>query len=124
MTPSFSFLDPSNAPVIQVNLVPLPLSPARLAHHALDLHRTRTLHVTVVPYAYSVKIQPIDGTYEGQMTVNVSVGANDPTTTIICLYGNRLEDAVWTQRDPKKNLEVVVNRAGTQQVAVYICACV
>ena len=69
-----------------------------------------------------MKIQPIDGTYDGQMTVNVSVGANDPTTTIICLYGNRLEDAVWTQRDPKKNLEVVVNRAGTQQVAIYICA--
>jgi hypothetical protein len=122
MTPSFSFLDPSNAPVIQVNLVPLPLSPARLAHHALDLHRTRTLHVTALPYTYSVKIQPIDGTYEGQMTVNVSVGANDPTTTIICLYGNRLEDAVLTQRDPKKNLEVVVNRAGTQQVAIYVCA--
>jgi hypothetical protein len=54
------------------------------------------------------------------VTVNVSIGANDPTTTIICLYGNRLEGAVFA--DPNKNLEVVVNRAGTKQVAIHICA--
>ena len=56
--------------------------------------------------------------------MNVSVGTNDASTSIVCLYGNRLEDVNIAQRDPSRNFEVTVARGGIQQVVVCVVCCV
>lgn len=61
-------------------------------------------------------MQPIDGTYVGELTLRVSVGKNDPTASIVCVYGNRLEGAVFAERTPNKVIEKTVDRGGETEV--------
>jgi len=37
---------------------------------------------------------------QGELLVHVGIGANDATTSVICHYGNRIEDAVFFANVP------------------------
>ena len=50
--------------------------------------------------------------------VNVSAGKNDPKSSIVCVYGNRLEGAVYAERTPDKNIQKTVARDGVTEVII------
>lgn len=50
--------------------------------------------------------------------VNVSAGKNDPKSSIVCVYGNRLEGAVYAEKTPDKNIQKTVARDGVTEVII------